>query len=172
MLAGEVYVEVAPNQPRPFVVKAGSMTVTALGTAFIVKHVAKKDPVVTVTEHSVKVESEKSPQTQLILQEGQQVALLQKGEKLTSIKNVNGTLAKAWTRGKYVFQDKPFETVIAELNRYYDGKMIIRDNNLGKQLISGVLDLDKPLESLENLTLPLRAKTTKITPYVILINKS
>jgi len=172
VLSGEVYVEVAPNQPRPFVVKAGSMKVTALGTAFIVKHAAKQEPIVTVTEHSVRVESTKSVETQLVLKEGQQVALLQKGERLTSIKNVNGTLAKAWTKGKYVFQDKTFETVIAELNRYYDGKMIIRDNSLGKQLISGVLDLDKPLESLENLILPLRAKTTKITPYVILINKS
>jgi len=172
VLSGEVYLVVAPNKPRPFVVKAGSLQVTALGTAFIIKHVDNQDPIVTVTQHSVKVESTTSPQTQLVLEEGQQVALQQKGEKLTSINNVNGTLEKAWTQGKYVFQDKPFATVVAELNRYYNGKIIIRDDNLAKQLISGVLDLDKPLESLENLILSLRAKTTKITPYVILINKN
>ena len=127
---------------------------------------------VTVTEHSVKVESEKSEQTKLVLEEGQQVALKQNNEQLTSVKQVNSNLAKAWTQGKYVFQDKTFETVISELNRYYDGKMIIRDDSLRSQLISGVLDLDKPLESLENLALPLRVKTTKITPYVILISKA
>ena len=172
VLAGEVYVEVAPNKDRPFIAKAGSMKVTALGTAFIVKRVAKSDPVVTVTEHSVKVESEKSKDTKLVLEEGQQVTLQQNSEQLTTVKQVNSNQEKAWTQGKYVFQDKSFEKVISELNRYYNGKMIIRDDSLRSQLISGVLDLDKPLESLENLALPLRAKTTKITPYVILISKA
>ncbi len=42
---------------RPFVVEVGDMQVTALGTEFIVRKDSNDKPTVTVTEHSVKVES-------------------------------------------------------------------------------------------------------------------
>ncbi|WP_448547572.1 FecR family protein [Thalassotalea fusca] len=171
VLSGEVHVAVAPNPQKPFVVKAGTMKVTALGTAFIVSRTDKLAPKVTVTEHSVKVESETSNHQQLVLEEGQQVALQVATDKLSSVKQVNSSLAKAWLKGKYVFQDESFEAVIRELERYYDGKILIQSSSLKGELISGVLDIDNPLDSLTNLKHQLQFNVTKVTPYLIVISK-
>ncbi len=172
VLAGEIYVTVAPNLDRPFVVKAGDLKVTALGTEFIVHKAQDKNATVIVTEHSVKVESTSSDELNLVLNQGHEVTFNESNNTLSNVQTVNLNQVQAWRNGKYIFQDESLAKVIAELNRYYQGKIILRDDSLRDKKITGVLDLDNPQVSLNNLAKSLPIKINSMTPYLLLIEKS
>ena len=172
VLTGEIYVTVAPNLDRPFVVKAGELKVTALGTEFIVHKAQDKNATVIVTEHSVKVESTSSDELNLVLNQGHEVTFNESNSTLSNVKTVNLNQVQAWRNGKYIFQDESLDKVIAELNRYYQGKIILRDDSLRDKKITGVLDLDNPQVSLNNLAKSLPIKINSMTPYILLIEKS
>ena len=168
ILEGEMYVEVAPDAQRPFIVQAGDMKVTALGTAFIVRYQQEKSSVV-VTEHSVKVEAGEVESAQAIVEQGQRISWLQDTERLTHIESVNTAHANAWRQGKLVFQEQTLEYVINELDRYYPGKIFVTDKASRLLTISGVLDTEQPLEALQELTLTIPIKINQITPYLVLV---
>lgn len=172
MLSGELYVTVAPDKNRPFVVQVGEMQVTALGTEFIVRKDTLSEPTVTVTEHSVKVESKASSKVNLVLNEGFKVSLDENKDALSKVESVDTDRVQSWRNGKYVFTDQPLHKVVAELSRYYDGKIVIRDKELQQQKVTGVLDLDNPRTSLNNLAKSLGIKVNSMTPYLLLLEKS
>ncbi len=171
IIMGEIYVSVAPDRQRPFVVQAGNMQVTALGTEFIIHKRANQDALVIVTEHSVKVENTQHNTTNLILEVGESVSLDNAQKQFSGKRKVNPLQESAWLKGKYVFSDETLATVVAELSRYHKGKIMIMDNSLSMLTLSGVLDLDEPLTSLQNLTYTLPINVKQITPYLVLIEK-
>ena len=168
---GEINVQVAPNQNRPFIVKAGEMYITALGTAFIVRKQSDTPPTVTVTEHRVRVGSSEPSARAVILESGEQVSLLEQQDRFTTIKKVDQTEQSAWLDGKYVFIDKSLNQVVLELGRYFDGRIVIRDAELAKMKITGVLDIDDPIVSLQTLAETLPIKVTTFSPYLVFIEK-
>lgn len=172
VLSGEVYVTVAPDLQRPFVVQIGDMQVTALGTEFIVRKEQGSKPTVTVTEHSVKVESTDSEAVNLVLNEGFKVTLDEKTETLSNVEAVDTELAQSWRTGKFVFKEQSLQQVVTELSRYYQGKIVIRDKQLQQQKVTGVLDLDNPRASLNNLAKSLGIEVNSMTPYLLLLEKS
>lgn len=171
LVSGEIYVDVFPDPDRPLVVQAGDMQVTALGTEFMLRREAGVDPVVSVTEHKVKVESLSSNDTQMILNEGQQVALLEKRKALTNVEQISTQNVQLWRNGKLVFRQEPLQAVVSELNRYTDKKIIIKNKNLQKIRVTGVLNIDAPIQSLSNLTAQLDLGMSSMTPFVIYIDK-
>lgn len=172
VLSGEVYVTVAPDKTKPFVVQIGDMQVTALGTEFIVRKDSDEQPSVIVTEHSVKVESTESSQVNLVLNQGYKVYLDENTETLSKIQAIDIEQAQSWRAGRYVFRDQSLQQVVDELSRYYDGKIVIRDKQLQQQKVSGVLDLDDPRNSLNNLARSLAIKVNSLSPYLLLLEKS
>src|SRR5690606_35324362 len=95
--AGEAFFAVARDPQRPFVVHAGSGTITALGTAFNVRSLAGR-VVVTVVEGKVEVEGHPSADTDAQdgasqLGAGQTVAY---GEAPSPVRTVDTSIATAW----------------------------------------------------------------------------
>jgi len=171
VLAGEIYIVVAPDQQRPFVVQAGDMRVTALGTEFIVHKRENQDALVIVTEHSVKVENKQDKSSNLVLAVGESITLDNEQKQFSRKTLVNYQRESAWLKGKYVFTDETLEAVVNELSRYHKGKIMIMDDSLKRLKLNGVLDLDEPLTSLQNLTYTLPIKVKNITPYLVLIEQ-
>lgn len=171
VIAGEIYVAVAPDRQRPFVVKAGNMQVTALGTEFMVHKRQNQDSLVIVTEHSVKVENTDNSASSLVLDVGESVTLAKEQKQFSTKKKVNYLRKTAWLKGKYVFTEQSLGTVVTELSRYHKGKIVILDDSVKTLTLNGVLDLDEPYTSLQNLSYTLPIKVIKVTPYLILINK-
>ncbi|MBL8270618.1 FecR family protein [Steroidobacter sp.] len=128
---GEAYFEVAKNAARPFIVIAGPRTITAVGTAFVVRHEAEK-VVVTLVEGKVRVSS---------LDDG---ASLQPGERLT----VHGaeqrkdtpqphTIA-SWRRGEVELDYTPLQEAVEEMNRYDRTRLVLVDADVGELRVSGM----------------------------------
>lgn len=168
LLKGEALFQVSPDKNRPFRVRAGTGSVTALGTAFNIR-LRDKRTEVTVTEHSVAVTLDQSVQASR-LEEGQSLTFDAR-DGMGAAQIVDTRALTAWQRGKLVFQDKPLGEVVAELNRYHHGYMFIGDDTIAQRRVNGVFRTDDPLAALEVLQNSLRIKTTRIGDYLILLHR-
>lgn len=128
LLEGRAYFTAAPvaeQQGHPFVVEAGGMRVTALGTQFSVD-VHPDDVEVLVAEHSVRVEPIDGPAAPVVLAEGMGVDARPDAIPAPAPRNMD--FANAWRSGELVFDDRPLGEVVAELNRYRHGRIVLRGN--------------------------------------------
>lgn len=171
LLQGEAWFEVSPDKTRPFQVHAERGTVTALGTAFNVR-LQENMTEVSVTQHSVAIDVEKSGGQSLhtILAEGRQLAYSPK-TGLSDTKKVDGQMVTAWQRRKLVFENRPLGEVIAELNRYHRGLLLINDPELAQRRVNGVFRTDQPLAVLAALETSLKLHSTRVGDYLILLHR-
>jgi transmembrane sensor len=163
---GEAFFKVAADKKRPFVVKTEAGEVRALGTAFDVKQ-QDQEVGVTVFEHAVKITTA-GGQTKERLAEAEQ--LLFSRDSFKAANHVNPQRAAAWHQQRMVFQDKPLAEVVAELDRYRPGKIMILDDTIKNLPITGVFgiaDTDVALQSIEQ---SLAVKVRKVTDHLVLLS--
>jgi transmembrane sensor len=132
LLSGQALFHVAKDPTRPFVVRAGDRTVTALGTVFDVRLDGGKVRV-TLLEGRVAVRNlaarDKPPQ---VLAPTQQ--LVDAGDvRVVDVAKVTG-----WTEGRVFFDDEPLSQAAAEMNRYSATKIVVADPALANLRISGM----------------------------------
>lgn len=140
---GQAFFRVHKDPSRPFTVSAGGRTITALGTAFSVK-VAPKQFEVVLVEGVVRVESPVRA-TPIGLPTGRvQATEMQAGSELTALDNRHWTVREAdagaetaWLRGRLVYNGAPLSEVVADMNRYSEKKIVIRDPEVAGQALSG-----------------------------------
>lgn len=150
---GEGFFDVAPDGRRPFIVRAAGGITKALGTRFDIKYV---DNVVTVSviEHAVTVEAGSSPS--LMIDKGWQVCYDE--SRLSKPSPANLESVEAWRRDRLVFDDVPLRRVLAELDRYRRGRIVLLDNQVGKIAVTAIFDtkqVDAALRTIAD-TLPVR----------------
>ena len=145
---GEVYMEVARDEERPFVVKTNMLDVQVLGTSFNV--MAYKNDVqsaVVLASGSVRVNA-KDGQVKLVPNE------------MFSYSEQRGGLVKevvvadyiSWKDGIYIYHSEPLSSILSRISRYY-GKEISYDSDVAMFKCSGKLNLQEDLDSLlEGLT--------------------
>jgi len=142
---GQAYFEVAPDVRRPFRVSAGSTVVTALGTAFDIRR-SEHEVVVTLVEGRVEVagdvdgapvKAQPPPPEPLRLEAGQQVAFVESAG-FSGVRPADIEATTAWLDGRLVFEDRPLEQALAEVNRYSTQTVRIGDDRLRELRISGV----------------------------------
>jgi len=171
LLQGEAWFEVSPDKSRPFQVHAEQGSVTALGTAFNVRlHDNRTE--VSVTQHSVAVDVQQSGGETLhtVVGEGRQIVYgSQTG--VSHPQNIDAQNVTAWQRGKLVFENRPLGEVIAELNRYHRGYLLINDAEIAERRVNGVFRTDQPLEVLATLETALKLHSTRIGDYLILLHR-
>lgn len=129
---GQAFFEVAHDPGRPFVVRAGAVSVRAIGTKFDVKadHGA---PTVTLVEGVVEVRRAGAAPQVWMLRAGEQVAT---GPAATP-RAVNLETATSWTVGRVVFQGAPLVEAVAEINRYCAHKIILNAPGIADTPVTG-----------------------------------
>lgn len=143
LLRGIAYFVVTPKEQageRPFVVSADGGSATALGTRFLVDRLpAGVD--VTVVEHKVAVSAGGDDSAhRVVLLPGQRVHYGETGG-LGAVTPTRIDFALAWRSGRLVFDRVPLGDVIAELNRYRSGRIMVRGEALSRRRVSGVVDV-------------------------------
>jgi len=111
---GRVLAQVAHDPGRPFTIRTGDGTVTALGTAFSV-HRDGRRTLVTVIASRVRACPAAAGDC-LELGAGDRALMTQGG--VSRLPPVDPATAAAWTTGWLVVDDQPLTDVLAELNRY------------------------------------------------------
>lgn len=174
---GQVRFTVAKDSPRPFEVHSGGLSVRALGTVFEVYNQETGDISVTVQEHAVSArlstsqEITPSEQSQpVIVNEGQQLQYCG-GKSLPSPQNSDLSQLTAWQQQKLFISDRPLSELIAELNRYRNGRIVIPDANLNNQRVTGVFSLANPDETLHNLSTALALQETRLGSWWVVLRR-
>lgn len=168
LLHGVAWFHPAPakdGQRPPFEVVADDTVTRALGTRFEVERLPAQ-LLVTVTEHQVAIASH-GEQAPLVLNAGQAVRIHPDGLR-TPVPAAQTTLAD-WRQGTLRFQQEPLSHVLARLQRYYPGQLILLGDAKGQRPISGVFDLAQPEQALATITDSLGLTQQSLTPWLTLV---
>lgn len=124
---------VNPNSP-PFAVRAGTVTATATGTVFTVRHYPEEaDVVMQVAEGMVSVRDKDTDVTQTV-KAGEAVRVT--NGTVTPLDGVARDVALAWTRDSIVFVQAPLKTVVPELVRWFGMNAALVDSTVGDRPVS------------------------------------
>jgi transmembrane sensor len=131
LINGEAFVTVAPRA-TPFTVAAADAQAITRAAAF---NIRSTDAEVCVTCVSGVLESRRSGEAQLI----------QAGEALTYDRagrarrpHVDVALAVAWRRGLLIFDGAPLSEVVAEINRYRSGRLVLANPTVATRPVNAV----------------------------------
>ena len=124
-LDGEGYFEVNPNAGWPFVIEAGHSKIKVLGTSFSVRN--HDDGPQEVAVNSGKVSFQVSD-AKFILLEANEIGIYDNIELTKSV--ITSDNQFAWKNKRLQFKGKPLESVILDLERYFDTQIVIENNHL------------------------------------------
>ncbi|MBO9659752.1 MAG: FecR domain-containing protein [Chitinophagaceae bacterium] len=143
-ITGEVYFEVAQQHKTPFLVKAGNTNVQVLGTSFNINAYDNEKVIrTTLAEGSVRVAPVAPNGSSTVLKPGQQAVSTGSGE-ITGVYSPDLSNVLAWKNGFFSFSNADIETVMRQLERWYDIKVEYR-GAIPTVKLNGELDRQIPL---------------------------
>jgi transmembrane sensor len=141
---GEVFYRVERDPARPFIVQAGPVSVTAVGTAFSVRREGGSVSVV-VTEGVVEANANRDIAATsshaagpVRAQAGQRI-VFDRGQLEQTARAVHTQPAATWLRGQLRFEEEPLRVVVASLNRYAEREIVIGDPELAELRFTGIV---------------------------------
>lgn len=141
-LDGEMYIEVARDEKRPFLVHTEKLTVNVLGTKFnISAYNEENTKSVVLVEGSVEVKKDKQ-KDKLIPGQG-----YFDNAGSAQIKPVDTYLYTCWKDGRMKLQDEPFDALLRKLSRYY-GVEIQSESQLNSLRFEGNLNLKESIDDI------------------------
>ena len=120
-VTGEAYFDVAKDARRPFFVKAGNMTIQALGTRFNV-HAYPDELSTTATLIQGSVRVIKGADS-LLLSPGQEGQTNTDGAGVAS-KTADTVQTVAWKEGYFDFDNQDIQSIMRQFSRWYDIKVV------------------------------------------------
>lgn len=145
---GEVYLEVAHNADKPFIVNTSGFEVQVLGTSFnVTAYKGENEASVVLVEGSVNIKDENKRQIQMVPNE--RVALNR--NSISTKKKVNVSDYISWVNGVWVLRGESLKTVLQHLEKYY-GRPISCDSAFMEEPMYGKLflndDINKVMKSI------------------------
>jgi transmembrane sensor len=134
----EAYMRVRHDTARPFIVRAGAMTVTAVGTAFDVRRDA--DHVIVTVEEGTILATAVGPNGPTQWRVGPDYQVDYSDDvRNAAVSRVDTQAALRWRDGELAYDDAPLDTVIADVNRYSTVHIVARDPAIGRLRYTGTV---------------------------------
>ena len=153
-LEGEGYFDVATDQAHPFVVHAGALTTTVLGTSFDIKSFAGEQQA-SIAVIRGKVQVSDSARVLDVLTPARQLRVNTRIGKIQNVGIDTNSIA-GWRQGKLEFDGETMEEVAASLGRWYNITFAFADPSLSR--CRYYLNFENTI-SLEKLLAELREAT-------------
>lgn len=151
-LEGEAFFEVARNPKKPFIVHAGKLTTTVLGTSFNIRNYSGLSTEIAVVTGRVSVRYQQMADT------------LTRGQIATATDDILASWTftdfdryTGWRQGKLVFEDQPVQDVLQTISRFYGFDIRTNGQALGACRISTTLESTTEKEVVDLLCLLLNA---------------
>jgi transmembrane sensor len=163
LLSGEALVASKRAPPNPFVVIAANGRTIADTAKFNVRY---DGPSVCVTclEGSVRVEQRDRAAP---LHAKQQITYSADG--LGPIVSVDPDLVTGWREGVLVFHDEALSHVVAEVNRYRPGKIILANSELGQRRVNASFHLDRLQDVVAQMQTLAGARVTSLPGGILIL---
>ncbi|MEM9633667.1 MAG: FecR family protein [Pseudomonadota bacterium] len=164
ILRGESYFDVVSDPNRPFIVSDGSLEATAVGTRYSVGNLGSATEVfIQVEEGGVSVRNGEEE----VLVGADQFAVSKENTLEVLNGDVSGRLA--WREGQLVFSDTPLSQVLATLDQYRSGKIVVVGDSIAELKVSGVFDLNDTGQALEALSASLPVQVNYLTDKLVFV---
>lgn len=140
---GQVFFAVKHDRSRPFIVHAGGLRITAVGTAFDVRDVAG-DVRVTVSEGRVNVSAEgggagRPPAPEVVQATAGERVTFSKSMSHLNLASVDVERAESWRNGVLQFVAQPLDEVVAEVSVYSPRPIVLGDAALKELKFTGTV---------------------------------
>ncbi|MGF7037581.1 FecR family protein [Mucilaginibacter lappiensis] len=148
-ISGEVFFDVAHNASKPFIVRAGNISTTVLGTAFNIEaYGAEKDIRVILVRGKVRV---KTGISEHILTPGQ-VLKYNNSNRQIAVNEIQTKDVNSWINGKLVFNDVPLQAAFNRIAQLYHIRIVVAKNTkLENKRLTGVFERKSPENVLNNI---------------------
>lgn len=137
---GEAYFHVSHDAQHPFVVSAANGAITVTGTRFNVWKY-EDEVVVTVTEGSVRVSSDRQRNQGSTLTPGMQ-ARYHSQDYLPAVGRADTSAILAWRDGKLILDDMSLAEALPLINRYLDQPVLLADQATAQVRVGGIYNTD------------------------------
>lgn len=165
-LVGEAYFEVAHDPDKPFLVKTSTVTIRVLGTSFNVSSYPDDEFVSTVLkEGKIRMEENDSQlfESSVDLIPNQMAVFKKDGNGIRVVKTDPENYI-LWTDGILKFEKQEINQLITKVERFYNISIELKNPQIGKERITGKLDLNAGiLEVFESISQLSHAKIKKIS---------
>lgn len=156
-IEGEVYLDVAKDENKPFIIKTGKMDINVLGTSFNVSSYPD-DQIVTIVlvTGSIKIKPEKQKEIQVL---PNHALVFSKQTQAVTLNRVDIYNYISWKDGWLRCDSEEIGSVVSKLSRYYDKKFVFEDQSIKSLHLSGKLDLKENFEEVlrvVSLTAPIK----------------
>jgi len=174
-LSGEAYFDVVKDKTRPFIIHTSTVQVKVLGTAFNVRSYPKdKTTETALIRGSVEVTLNSQPNKKVILKPHEKVIIDNEGAvtvngspadtkkkgapEVMLVENVHldkkdqDVYETMWVKNKLAFDETPFDDMIAEIERWYNVEIIVKNKGLGAGTYTVTFEnktIDEVLEGLQ-----------------------
>lgn len=147
-LTGEAYFEVKKDG-KPFIIQTSDLSIEVLGTSFNVNAYQTNSYInTTLVEGSIRIHLPEKEQSFLLKPEHN--FRLDKSSNEISVQQVNTDVYTAWVKGEFMFRNQPLAEIFAQLERWYDFKIIYENQDIAKMRFSGSAEKVRPLNYLLN----------------------
>jgi len=145
-LEGEAYFEVAPQQGKAFLVHAGKLDVTVLGTSFNIDAYTPGESItVTVSGGKVAVGNEQA--SSIALGANQQAVYNSRENKIAQA-TIAAADFNAWREGQLVFRNLTFGSIAQRLERAYNVRIRFAAKPIANALLTARFDRNTALKDI------------------------
>jgi transmembrane sensor len=164
LIAGEAMIASPPQSRAPFtLLAADGRVVVAAGARFNVR-IDGDIVCVTCLAGDVRVEQRTAS---LSLPAGQQVRY--SGRGVDQPITVDSAIVTAWQEGFVVFESTPVADVIAEVNRYRAGRIVLTNRQLGRRLFDARIRIENIGHVVRQIELAYGAHATELPGGIVLL---
>lgn len=147
MLVGNAFFKVTKDKTRPFSVEALGTKTEVLGTSFNINTNEEKSEVsTTLVEGSVHFTAHNCD---VLLKPGEEVTYNTSSNKHVT-KEVDTQYNTVWVSGRYNYRNIKFSDLIAKLEKIYNIKIQISNQEIENRIISASFMKDEPIEEILN----------------------
>jgi len=166
--AGEAVFEVA-RENRPFIVEADQGEIRATDAAIFGLRKAAAGVEVSVAEGALQV-ALKASGAEARLSQGEGIRY-DGTQFLSAALPIDAGAVLAWRRGKLIFNQRPLQQVVAEMERYRVGRIVILGQSLQRMPVSGVFELEDVDGAIQTIAAALRAKVLDM-PFLTILRQN
>jgi transmembrane sensor len=163
LISGEAVISISRKADAPFALRAAGGRIVASDARF---NIRSESATVYVTCLQGAVTVERLSKT-LPLPAGRQVAYSSLG--LGSTVKIDTSVVRAWQDGVVIFQSTPIADVIAEVNRYRSGRVILTNRALGQRLFNARLRITNIDRVVGQIVQAFGARATTLPGGIVLL---